>query len=470
VSKHRPYKFQKVGVRKIQQFGGRALLADEMGLGKSFQCLLWAWTYLDQEDSVVIVCPKTIRENWKREAAFHLDLRAEVLEKRTPAVTDLRPGIYVVNYDILGTEHSVHRTWVQILKRLKPKLVVVDECHYISSPGIKRTAAVRALCRTVPHVVCVSGTPLTNNPMEMFVTLNLLRPKLFPSYPSFVNRYCRLEVPPWGRPRYIGPRNLKSLHRKLRRTVMIRRRKVDVLDQLPPKTRTVVPVDIDGKEYKKAEQDFAKWLRETHPHKAGAARKAERLVKFGYLLRLAADLKMPAVKDWIDGFLKESDGKLITFGVHKKVVKGLDDHYKRLSTRVDGSVTGHKRQTAIDSFLNRDDVRLFFGNIKAAGVGWSARGVSTVLFAEMGWTPGEHVQAEDRVHGIGRGKEGTVSNVYYLVARGTLEEDLCKLLQKKQKTLDGVLDGRPTDEGLSIYDQLEEAFLQRTKAKIRGKK
>jgi SNF2 family DNA or RNA helicase len=241
---------------------------------------------------------------------------------------------------------------------------------------------------------------------------------------------------------------------------MIRRLKSQVLKDLPAKTRSVIPLDItnkDRKEYEEAEANFVKWLSKKSRRLALRAAKAERLVKMGYLKRLAARLKMKQVIAWIDNFLQETDEKLLVFGIHKSVLRELYERYKHQSVIVTGEITGRKRVHAQDLFNKNKRYRLFFGNIDAAGVQWSCTSASTTLFVEIGWVPGKHTQAEDRTHGIKRGRKGYVSQSYYLVAKGTIEERLCELVQEKQRVLEETLDGIASDSsGLNIFDQLTE--------------
>jgi len=119
--------------------------------------------------------------------------------------------------------------------------------------------------------------------------------------------------------------------------------------------------------------------------------------------------------------------------VHRDIVNTLHQKFLSISVVVNGATREEATSLNIEKFLKNSETRLFIGNIKAAGVGWSAKGVSDVAFAEMDWAPGNHLQCEDRCHGIGRGEKNVRSTSYYLVGRGTLEEELCALLQRKQK-------------------------------------
>jgi SWI/SNF-related matrix-associated actin-dependent regulator 1 of chromatin subfamily A len=458
------YPYQKRGIWKIHAFKGRALLADDMGLGKTFQALQYAKVFLDS-GPVVVVCPASVKWNWQREAE-QVGFLTHVLERRRPPTMTgnlLRHQsntVYVVNYDILGdgAEGSRHPTWNHFLKALRPKLVLLDECHYLKSRGAKRTRWVRQLVQDVGQVVGMSGTPMTSRPAELWSVLNILRPDEFPEFGKFARRYCAQEWTPWGM-KYGGAKRLPELHRRLKGELMVRRRKADVLDELPAKTRVVVPVDLpDMRQYLEAERDLVRWLRKTHPDKRKGFRNSQRMVRFGYLKRLIGELKLPAVKQWVEDFLGGSDGKLIAFAVHKKVVGPLVETFKRCAVKVDGSVTGRARQATFDRFTANDAVRLLVGNVQAAGVGWNGQVANSVVFAEFGLTPGEHTQAEDRAHRMGQKKPVTI---YYLVARGTIEEDLVRKVQRKQQVLDEALDGDKAVDGFDILDDLEAKLLKR---------
>lgn len=453
----KPYPYQRDGVEMIHAFGGRSILADEMGLGKSLQVLLYRKKYRPR-GPCVIVCPASLKWNWQAEALKHLGMRAEVLETNKPprkfGQGMVKDGVYVLNYEILGG-------WLPVLRKMKPALLVADEAHYLKSPGTKRTKNFRKLAEHVEQVILVTGTPMTNRPAELWPLLNVVRPDVFKSFMPFARRYCDPRWKPWGW-EFKGAKNLDKLHRRLKKACMVRRLKSDVMKDLPAKSNVVIPVKLPPKawaEYAAAEKDFIAWLRKTHPKRAASARKAERLVRYGYLRRLAAKLKLPQVKEWVDNFLAESGNKLLVFGVQRKVVKGLQQQYgDDKAARVDGSVSLRLRQGEFDRFNHDKHVRLFFGNIAAAGTGWSCTSASDVLFAELDWVPGNHTQAVDRVHGVGRGVKGRPVTAYWVIAKNTIEEKLLKVLQAKQRDVTAGLDGKAS-AAMDVYDALEQMYL-----------
>lgn len=431
-----------------------------MGLGKSPQALWWSQRYL-KSGPIIVVCPAYLKWNWQREAAKHTNLHAEILETTKPPKVASgmlsKDTVYVINYEILWH-------WLKFLKKLRPKLIIVDEGQYITNPRAKRSRAVKSLCEKSKHVLILTGTPFENYPVEMFTALNILCPKEFPSFHSFAHKFCGPRLKPWGW-EFKGATNVPKLYRLLRKTCMIRRLKRDVLKDLPPKTRNVIPVKLYGdaqREYDAAEKDFIAWLQKTHPNKASRARKAERLVKVGYLKRLIGRLKLPAIKQWTDTFLMETKEKLITFGVQRdSVVEHLREHYSHTAVAVHGKIKGLKRQQSFDQFNSDKRVRLFYGNIRAAGTGWNCTSASKVAFAELAWTPGAHVQAEDRIYGLFRGVKGVAAMAYYFLGIGTIDEDVFRLIWEKHRVSNAVLDGDSLDAQNAVLDALEEILLRK---------
>jgi len=448
----RLYSYQKKDIRKIEKLDGRVLLASEMGTGKTAVAL----TYLKRHPSLrpaIIVCPACIKWVWETQASEHCSLQTKVLSGRKVVKDGLfdSSGIIIINYDIL-------QNWVPYLTKKKPKIIIGDEVQAIKTRNAGRSKAFKELCKNAKHVIAISGTPLTNRHSELWHILHILWPKSFPTFVHYAERYCPPRWTPWGANDYRRSTNSAELHKRLNKLGMIRRLKKDVLKDLPAKTRMTIPMDIQNRrEYEKAKNDFINWIGALDPVKARKARKAEELVKIGCLIRLAAELKMKFVFDWIDNFFDSEDGKLVIFGYHKRIIRSIHERYQKTSVVLTGATSEKKRKEVVQRFQKDKKTKLFIGNIKAAGVGIDLWAASTVAFVETGWVPSDVLQCEDRLHRIGQ--KNNVS-CYYLVAKDTIEEHLCKIIQNKQKVITRVLDGnqRRKDSKLDVYNQLLKTF------------
>lgn len=444
--------YQREGVRDIEDFDGRALLADDMGLGKTMQALWFLKRKRVPTLPALVVCPASVKYHWEHEAFTHVKMRGQVLEGRTPPKGKMQgvvPPLTIINPDIL-------KQWLPYLRKMGIQTVILDECQMFQNPAAGRTKAAMQLCRDVRNVVALSGTPLTNRPAELWPTLNMIRPDLFPSFFSYAQEYCQPRRAPWGW-EYKGAENIPQLHTLLRRNLMIRRLKKDVVKDLPDKVRAVVPMELSRPhEYRHASGDFLGWMKTNYGKiKARRAAKAAAVTRIGYLLRLAAKLKARAVVAWANKFVEEfPDEKLVLFAIHKKMIDVLSRRVNAKSVVVDGNVVKRRRKHAVDQFRQDPDTRIFIGNIKAAGTGVDGLQdvCSNLAFAEMWWRPGDHVQAEDRIHRIGQKGGAWIS---YLVAGGTIEEDLCRIIQAKQAIIRATLDGETiVEDDLDVWDQL----------------
>jgi len=451
-----PLPYQIESIREIDHFRGRALVAHEMGLGKTLIALWW-WMKHDTASPAIVVCPANVKYMWEHECLVNLGIRPWVLEGQTPSqngrMMKSRPRIVIVNYDIL--QH-----WMKWIERLNPQCLIVDECQYCKNMGTLRSKAVRSLAKGKPYVLALSGTPLTNRVIELFPTLQMIKPKVFTSRYSFAHSYCKPKWTPWGW-KYDGATNLDQLHEQLVKHCMVRYLKKDVLKELPPKTRRVLSVGMEGgEEYKEATDNFLRWMAVSNPAKLLTAMKAETLVKLGYLKRLAARLKLRSVVNWSNEWLEAyPDEKLVLFAWHRKMIEALRRRIDAKSVVIDGSVTGRRRKALVDQFQQDRKTRMCIGNIRAAGIGITLTAASTLAFAELSWVPTDHTQAEDRIHRIGQKSKAWI---WYLIAGGTIEEDLCEVLEEKQKIILATLDDGSNPDDLDVYSQL----IRRLKLKL----
>jgi SNF2 family DNA or RNA helicase len=234
---------------------------------------------------------------------------------------------------------------------------------------------------------------------------------------------------------------------------MLRRKKADVLSDLPAKTRSVVPLEIDNRrDYTAAEGDIIGWIAKNFGAKAAEkASYAEALVEFEKLKQLAVRGKMNAVIEWVSDFL-ESDEKLIIFADHKFVVDALMNAFSGIAVKIDGSTPVKNRMAVVDAFQNDPNCWLFVGT-KAAKEGLTLTAASNVAFAELFWEPGSHDQAEDRCYGRLSDLHG--ANIWYLIAENTVEEKIAELLDHKRKVLASVLDGETVEDDSLLLNLLE---------------
>lgn len=431
-----PRKFQVKGVRFLSRRQGNALLGDDMGLGKTFQAIAYVAINASIRP-VVVFCPATLKYNWQREFRTHAGIRCDVAAGMTPY--PLRRKIWILNYDIA-------LAWLPWLLRQGVGLVILDECQKIMNRTAKRTKAVTALAKTVEQVIGLSGTPIVNRPVEFFPILNLIAPQDFKSFWEYAFRYCNPKRAYRGRGwDFSGASNLAELHERVSR-YMLRRMKTEVLTELPTKIRTIIPLDIDNRaEYVKARDDFIDWLTERKGKEAvQRAKGAIALVRVGVLKQIAALGKLKTIVRWVQEWLADSDGgKLILFTVHKKMIRRLMRQFPA-AAMIDGSVPPAKRQAIVDRFQTDPRQRVFIGNVKAAGEGITLTAAATTVHTEIGWTPGEHDQADDRVNRIGQTSDRIDS--FFFVARDTVEETTLDAIDAKRSVINRVLNGEESDD------------------------
>jgi SNF2 family DNA or RNA helicase len=416
-----------------------------MGLGKTVEAI----ASLEYRDAfpAIIVCPASLKENWKREINKWLPHRSVNILSGKGNIANV--DVNIVNYDIIGR-------FVEPIMHLKPMGLVLDESHYVKTSKTKRTEAVRDIAKKVPQsgtVLLLSGTPVTNRPEELVSQLEILGMlSRFGGKWAFLKRYTNAYHNGFGWDTK-GASNLNELNMKLRQNCYIRRTKDEVLKELPAKTRNVVHVEPSGKgyaEYRKAEGDLLAFLAENGYR---ASDTAEHLRRTTVLKRLAADAKMESVIEWIDSFLESCDRKLVVFAHNVAIVDYLAGKYGNL--RVSGQDSMEDRQHAVDSFQKDHKARVIVLNLQAGGVGLTLTAGSDVCFVQQGWTPGEHDQAEDRCHRIGQ--ENSVQ-AWYLIGVNTIDEDIYDLIDAKRAVVDAVTDGDEVQQAGVIGDLMKRLY------------
>ena len=479
------YKYQIEGVHFLEQKNGRALIADEMGLGKTVQAL--SWLKLHPEFSkVLVICPASLKINWQREAEKWALLDMEILNGTTPH--KIKSNDVIINYDILSY-------WEKHLKLKQFDVIIFDEAHYIKNNKAKRTKAFKRLVKSVPRLIALTGTPIENKPIEIYNIVKVIDPSIFPDATDFAIEFCGAKKTRFGWDKN-GATNTLRLNKILSSSIMIRRKKIDVLKDLPEKQIIKVPFEINNRtEYDQAETEFVEFLKKKFntenltkeileelkqfakrndievseelttdeirlikEHKFERIASAPVLAQIEMLKQLAVKGKIDQIIEWIENFL-ESGEKLVVFAVHKKVVSQLMEKFKHIAVKVDGSVSQKQRQEAVDKFQKDVKTRLFIGNIKAAGVGITLTAASNAAIIEFPWSPGELNQAADRIHRITQTKQVTIWN---LVGESTIEEKIITLLKKKEKVITKILDGKQYEDQSILMDLFKSYLMIKT--------
>jgi len=440
----RPY--QRAGVAWLLSHE-RALLGDEMGLGKTIQVLAAVNTL--HLKKVLVVCPKTLVLNWLSEARKWLtELQPHVYTNGRNGDTDFlqREGFYIINYEKLN----------KINVETELDCLVVDESHYIKNPKAQRSKRVEEISKKARRVWLLTGTPIPNRPIELFHPLRVLRHQLADKWLYFAKRYCDAYQSKWG---WVvdGAANLDELQEKLRSTVMIRRKKQDVLTELPPKVRQVVVLsaedyDDELEEEVSAWQDYEDTLaeyqarvelaraesEEAYEEAVAALRDAARHA-FEEIARARHKLALAKVDDVVEHVKDIAEQhKVVVFAHHHDVIDKIAEALAEFGcVVVDGRVPAEQRQERIQKFQTDPTCRVYVGSITASGVGVTLTAASHVVFAELDWVPGNITQAEDRLHRIGQ--KDTVF-VQHLVVDGSLDARMAKVLVEKQRVADEALD------------------------------
>lgn len=413
----------------------RALLADDMGLGKSAQAINACGRValdMDTHDiSVGVVCPASLRENWVREFDRFWGHAAPC-------------GLLVESYDKVRSG-----CW----KDEHFDVVILDEAHYLKSRDSKRTRTILgqgcmgnlgALIENVPYVFALTGTPTPNNSAELWPLLRALAPDLIlgkngkpMNYWQFAMKYCTVVDNGFGM-QIAGNRNTEKL-KEMIAPFVLRRKKADVLKDLPSVTFDTLPLtnEIAAKALRGVEQseeaDRVRSCLDGGQDLAGLASGS-----VATLRRLTGIAKSAAVVSWIEEWLDGGGDKLVVFAYHREVIAGIAERFAPgVVVSLAGDTPNAARQAVVDAFQNNPGVKIFLGQIQAAGTGITLTAASEVLFAESSWVPSENSQAAARIHRIG---QKNACLVRFATLAGSLDERIQMVAARKAREVAELFD------------------------------
>lgn len=371
----KPYPYQTEDITKLLEMP-KGLLAHEPGLGKTRIALEAA--HLTGAYPMLVICPKSVRSHWVSEADRWIGREAAIVgEKQAP--------IMIAHYDALPKVWPlVDQAWA---------LLVVDESTYCKNRLAQRTRRVWHLAGRSGRVWLLSGSPIWNRPIDLWAQLKMISTNVG-SYWAFARQFANAHRTRFGWD-VSGASHLDLLAARLRR-LLIRRRKADVLTQLPPKRWEVVelgPADAEESETMNPE-----------------------------VRRRAGERKVGAAIE----YLSELQEPVVVFGWHHSVLKAVHKAFPH-GRLVTGETSGPARDQAIDDFQT-GKTDLLIGQMQAMGVGVNLSRASRVVMIELDYSPSTVIQASDRPHRPGIRNPLIVS---LMVTRGGVDDAMLELLRKK---------------------------------------
>jgi len=431
------YPFQIETVQRTLSFMAKnkshaCYCANEMGLGKSITSLVTANTLGSKR--ILIICPAVMRLVWKSEIYVWCEPDSSVQVIETAADVF---GVYCARYTVISYSLLINKQVLKELCSYDYDLLILDEAHAIKSKRSKRSRAV--IADIWPKCACrllLSGTPMTNSSVDLWIPFHNIMPEKFPTFAAFTERYSFMRITQWGVDFY-GLKNAEELSKIIREGFYIRYRKQDVLPELPPKVWQKIPLPAEYSVKVSAAQ-AEKLYRESQSILDMMFNNKGIVVppSLAEHRKLQGEMKVPAVVDFCKELL-EQEIPIVVFGYHKSVMSSLKEALKEFNpVCITGETPSAERMQAINDF-QEGKTNCFLGNIVASGVGCTLTRSTTVIFAEMSWSAAENDQAACRCHRIGT--KGQV-NIHWFVVQSSIDETILEAVIRKTKDFGAVCD------------------------------
>lgn len=470
----RLYPFQREDVEALVDRKA-VLIGNEMGTGKTYEAIAldvqrrhWWYTGSDLGPDLVhtaaqrarahtlVVCPLTVVPSWAnhyRDLAPSLEVvtldprnRGEFLQRLKARDAD----VYILHWDVL-------RIIKEELQAIPWLHIIADEVHRAKNRKTQQTRALKSIKATFK--TGLSGTPVMNQPQDLWSILNWLYPSQWSSYWKFYERYVEYELQyPQQYRKVIGPKNEDEL--KERMTGFFKRRlKTEVLTELPEKYYSKIYVDLDPKQrraYEQMKKEMIAWL-ENHEGEITPLIAPAVIAQLTRLQQLAAayvDIVPSTKDDSTSAILTEPSSKLdalfelmednpdepfVIFSRFKQLIRLVERRMEKAGLSysiVTGDITGTDRGNQVDAF-QAGKTDHFLGTIGAGSEGITLTRASTVIFLDRDWTPARNAQAEDRCHRIG---QVNAVEVIDIIAKDTVDLGHMQKLEMKKEWIRRLLD------------------------------
>lgn len=435
-------------IKSLYQNGFGGILADDMGLGKSLQVISFLLSEMQETKRsdnrrTLIVCPASLVYNWKREIekfapTFSVVMVTGNAEDR--ALTVQNAG----QRDILITSYDLLRRDVINYEKVHFFCQVIDEAQYIKNSGTQAAKAVKLI--NSGFRLALTGTPVENRLSELWSIFDYLMPGFLYQYKRFKEQ---IEQP------IVHDNNLQALER-LQRMInpfVLRRLKKDVLRDLPDKVEENMYVQMQGEQQKMYDAHVTrmKLMLEGTSEDEFKSNKIQILAELTKLRQMCCDPAIlfenykgeSAKTEMCINLIKnavENGHKILLFSQFTTMLEKLQRQLKkeRISFyTLTGSTKKEKRTELVEAF-NHDDTSVFCISLKAGGTGLNLTAADIVIHYDPWWNLAVQNQATDRAHRIG---QKNIVNVYKLITKDTIEENIVNLQERKMELADKVLSG-----------------------------
>lgn len=459
-----PFEHQKDGIKFLLSRNG-CILADDMGLGKTYQSIIAALE--SGAERILIVCPSAVKINWEREINDFCDETAIISGRKWD-----RSKFTIINYDILKNFHTIGNgkkdkdghivEFNRELVNSNFDLCIIDEAHYLKNHKSIRGEIMVDLCvkHKIEKVWLLTGTPIANRPMDFYNLLKLIKAPIADNWKFYATRYCAgrrfYKTLKNGRRKQIwltdGASNLEELSIKTR-NVILRRKKEDVLD-MPEKNVSASYHELSVRGWREYENLWEEYLEKRKKEKKRGTPDKD-LVELILLRRFIAMEAVPYTIEEAENAIEQGQ-KVIIFTSFTDELDALADHFGNKCVVYNGPMNEHAKQNSVDEFQNNDKIKVFIGNIRAAGVGITLTAANYIIFNSFDWVPGNNEQAEDRAYRIGQNNNVTVKYQLFL---DTISMKIWWTLQKKKDIIDTIMGEKDIDESTIERRIIDELLL-----------
>ncbi|WHY87154.1 DEAD/DEAH box helicase [Neobacillus novalis] len=450
--------YQKLGfkwMKTLAYYGFGGILADDMGLGKTIQSIAFVVSVLPDirknKQPVLVVCPSSVTYNWLNEINKFAgpELQAVVIDGNKAERSKLLKE--VTDIDVLITSYPLLRREITWFEKQSFHTVFFDEAQAFKNPLTQTARAAKKL--QAVHRFALTGTPVENSSEELWSIFHVVFPELFRGLKEF-SKLSR-----------------KNIARRIR-PFLLRRLKEDVLAELPEKIESQESVELFPEQKKLYAAYLAKLRHDTLKHLDKDTIRKNRIKILAGLTRLRQICCHPGL--FVDGYKgssakfeqllqivdesKIAGRRVLIFSQFTKMLeligraltaKGLPFFY------LDGTTPAEERVEICDRF-NQGERDLFLISLKAGGTGLNLMSADTVILYDTWWNPAVEEQAADRAHRMG---QKNVVQVIKLVARGTIEEKMNELQDKKRHLIEEIIDSEEKINSTLTEDDIKEILM-----------